>query len=380
MNKNYKTAIGMMSGTSMDGIDAAIVRIDDDFNFELVNTHTLQYPDDVRKKLLQLANNNANTSDICFMDFVVGKLFAKCANGLVEKSGLNKDDVDFIATHGQTVFHIPQVIEMGGIATGSTLQIGNISVIAQETGIKTIGDFRSRDIAAGGQGAPLVPFADELIFKRNIPRVIQNIGGIGNVTVLSPKCDTFAFDTGAGNMLIDSVVNRFFNLPYDKNGEIAKQGKVDEKWLTELLKEPYYSKLPPKSTGRELYNEEYVQNFLKTAPENKYDVVATITALTAKTIADAYKNFVLPKTDIKEIVIGGGGAYNPVLLNFLKEYTGGMEIKTHKDFGIDDKFKEAIAFAMLGYCTIKNIPNNLPNCTGAEKKVVMGVISMGNIG
>ena len=380
MDKNYKTAIGMMSGTSMDGIDAALVRIDDDFNFELVETHTLQYPDEIRKKLLQIANNNANTSDICLMDFVVGKLFAKCANELVEKSGLNKDDVYFIATHGQTVFHIPQVIEMGGIATGSTLQIGNISVIAQETGIKTIGDFRSRDIAAGGQGAPLVPFADELIFKRNIPRAIQNIGGIGNVTVLSPKCDTFAFDTGAGNMLIDSVVNRFFNLPYDKNGEIAKQGKVDEKWLTELLKEPYYSKLPPKSTGRELYNEEYVQKILKTAPENKYDVVATITALTAKTIADAYKNFVLPKTDIKEIVIGGGGAYNPVLLNFLKEYTGGMELKTHKDFGIDDKFKEAIAFAMLGYCTIKNIPNNLQNCTGAEKKVVMGVISMGNIG
>lgn len=376
MDKNYKTAIGMMSGTSMDGIDAVLVRIDDNFDFELVKTHTLQYPDEVRKKLLQIANNNANTSDICLMDFVVAKLFAKCANELVEKACITSQDVDFIASHGQTVFHIPQVTEIGGVSTGSTLQIGNISVIAQETGIETIGDFRSRDIAAGGQGAPLVPFADELIFKKNVPRAIQNIGGIGNVTVLSPKCETFAFDTGPGNMLIDSVVNLLFDLPYDKNGEIAKQGKVDEKWLEELLKEPYYSKFPPKSTGRELYNEEYVRHILKTAPQNKYDVVSTVTALTAKTIANAYRDFVFPKTDIKEIVIGGGGAYNPVLLNFLKVYTE-LEIKTHKDFGIDDKFKEAIAFAMLGYCTVKKTSNNLPNCTGAAKKVIMGVTALG---
>lgn len=377
MKQEYKTAIGMMSGTSMDGVDAALVRIDDNFDFELVETHTLQYPDEIRKKLLQIANNNANTSDICIMDFVVGKLFAKCANELVEKAAITAQDVDFIASHGQTVFHMPQLIEIGGVSTGSTLQIGNISVIAQETGIETIGDFRSRDIAAGGQGAPLVPFADELIFKKNVPRAIQNIGGIGNVTVLSPKCETFAFDTGPGNMLIDSVVNLFFDAPYDKNGEIAKQGNVDGKWLEELLKEPYYSKLPPKSTGRELYNEEYVRHSLKTAPQNKFDIVATITALTAKTIANAYRDFVLPQTDIKEIVIGGGGAYNPVLLEFLKQYTGGLEIKTHKDFGIDDKFKEAIAFAMLGYCTVTKTSNNLPNCTGAAKKVIMGVTAFG---
>lgn len=370
------TAIGMMSGTSLDGIDAALLNIDDEFNFKVINTHSLDYPQEVRTKLLNIANNLGSTEDICFMDFVTGKLFAQCANELVKKSGLKNSDVDYIASHGQTVFHIPAERQIANIKTASTLQIGNISVISELTGITTVGDFRSKDIAQGGQGAPLVPFADELIFKKDVKRAIQNIGGIGNVTVLSKDCETFAFDTGAGNMLIDACMKKLFDKPFDKNGETAAKGKIDEKWLAMLLKEPYYSIKPPKSTGRELFNEQYISDILKSAPQNKYDTIATITALTAKTIADAYKNFVYPKTDIEEIVVGGGGAYNKTLLEFLQNYAGqNIKIKTHKDFSIDDKFKEAIAFAMLGLCTINKKTNNLPYCTGALKSVIMGVVS-----
>lgn len=374
MNKKNKIAIGMMSGTSMDGIDAVLLRIEEDFSFEVLDTHSLKYPKDIELKLLEIANDKGSTKDICFMDFVVGKLFAQCANELVEKSGLEKNDVDFIASHGQTVFHIPEELEIAGIKTKSTLQIGNISVISQETGIKTIGDFRSMDVAVGGQGAPLVPFADEIIFGRKIPRVIQNIGGIGNVTVLSPYCETFAFDTGVGNMLIDYCAKKFFDVPYDSDGHLAFQGKINENWLNELLLEPYYSKQPPKSTGRELFNDKYAESILKTAPQNPCDIMATITALTAKTIIDAYKKFVLPKTDIQEIVLGGGGAYNKYLKQCLNTYSGGnFIIKTHSDFKINDKYKEAIAFAILGSCKESKIENNVPSCTGALKKVVMGV-------
>ena len=375
MKKNCKTAIGLMSGTSMDGIDGCLVKIFDDFKFEILSVNTVSYPDEIRNKLLEIANNNGNTQDICEMDFVTGKLFAKCANELIIKSGLKPDNVDFIASHGQTVFHIPELKNYSGITTRSTLQIGNISVISEETGVLTTGNFRVKDIAAGGQGAPLVPFADEIIFKKEIPRGIQNIGGISNITVLSPVCETFAFDTGPGNMLIDYTVKKYFDLPYDRDGEIGLSGNIDKNWLEFLLKEPYYKKNLPKTTGRELFNDRYAEKILEKAPEKKNDIIATLTALTARTIYDAYKNFVLPETRINELVLGGGGAYNKFLTELLKSYFHGIVIKTHADFGINDKFKEALAFAILGYCTINKIPNNVPSCTGAKKKVIMGEIS-----
>ena len=375
MKKNYKIAIGMMSGTSLDGIDACIVKIFNDFSFEFLDSHSLDYPDEVKQKLLMLANNNGTTKDVCNLDFVVGRLFAQCANELIEKSSISKKDIDYIASHGQTIFHIPDEIVTGGIKTRSTLQIGNISVISELTEVTTVGDFRSKDIAAGGQGAPLVPFADELIFKKDVSRAIQNIGGIGNVTVLSKDCETFAFDTGPGNMLIDYFAQKFFDVPFDKNGNIASEGKVDESWLSFLMEDPYYSIVPPKSTGRELFNNDYAENILKTAPENKFDILATITALTAKTIETSYRKFVFPKTNINEIVVGGGGAYNLEILKYLKMYLPELVVKTHKDFNINDKFKEAIAFAILGFCTLNKIPNNLMGCTGAEKRVIMGIVS-----
>ena len=198
--KNFKTIISMMSGTSLDSIDACLLRIFDDLSFEIIDSNTLDYPLEIREKLLQLANNNGNVKDVCYMNFIVGELFGKTANNLIKKAKIKSTDIDFISSHGQTIFHIPTEIKLNEIATKSTLQIGDISVISQRTGITTIGDFRTKDIAAGGQGAPLVPFADKILFGTDKNRLIQNIGGISNVTVLSKDCDIFAFDNGVGNM------------------------------------------------------------------------------------------------------------------------------------------------------------------------------------
>lgn len=370
--KNFKTIISMMSGTSIDSIDACFVKIFDDLTFEVIDSYSLEYPVEIRKKLLNLANNQGDVNDICFMNFVVGELFAECANFLISKHG----KVDFISSHGQTICHIPVENEMGGIKTKSTLQIGDISVISQKTGVTTVGDFRTKDIAAGGLGAPLVPFADKILFGLDKNRLIQNIGGISNVTVLSKDCDIFAFDNGVGNMLIDYFMNKLFGLPFDKDGGVASKGNVDEKWLNELLSEPYYTVKPPKTTGRELFNNEYAEKIFLSAPKKKEDVISTITALTACVIADSYKNFIFPKTSIDEVVLGGGGAYNKTLISYLQKYLPQLIIKTHADFGIPDKLKEAIAFAYLGYFTMGNKPNNVPSCTGAKEPVVMGKISI----
>lgn len=373
--KNYKTIISMMSGTSLDSIDACMLRIFDDLSFKVLDSFSLEYPIEVRNKLLKLANNNGSVEDVCIMNFIVGELFAKTANSLLDKSKVQASDVDFISTHGQTIWHCPSMKEVGGINTKSTLQIGDISVISQKTGIMTVGDFRTKDIAANGQGAPLVPFADKILFGLEKNRLIQNIGGISNVTVLSKDGNIFAFDNGPGNMLIDYFVNKFFRLPFDKNGEIALKGKVDDKWLSELLKEPYYSQVPPKTTGRELFNNDYAEKILLNAPENKYDIIATVTNLTAKVISDSYKNFILNNLDVNEVVLGGGGAYNNALIKYLKEYLPEMNVKTHEDYNIPNKLKEAIAFAYLGYFAVNKQPNNVPGATGADCPVIMGKIS-----
>lgn len=364
-----------MSGTSLDSIDACLLRVFEDLSFEIIDSYSFDYPLEIRNKLLSLANNSGVVKDVCYMNFVVGELFAKTVNKLLQKAGITSESVDFISSHGQTIFHIPTEIQIGGVSTKSTLQIGDISVISHKTGIMTVGDFRTKDMAAGGQGAPLVPFADKILFGLDKNRLIQNIGGISNVTVISKDCDIFAFDNGPGNMLIDYFMQKLFNLPFDKNGEIAFKGQIDERWLNEMLSEPYYSLYPPKTTGRELFNNDYAEKFYKTAPNKKEDIIATITALTAKVIIDSYQNFILNKTPIDEVVLGGGGAYNTALISYLKMYMPDLLIKTHEDFGIPNKLKEAIAFAYLGYFTINKKCNNVALCTGADCDVILGKIS-----
>ncbi len=376
-----KRVIGLMSGTSCDSIDAGLCEVYPDMTVKLIKGINYKYPVHIKEKIFQIFRNEVTVSDICQMNFAIGECFANAANILIEEFG----KPDFISSHGQTIFHYPFDEKIDDISLKSTLQIGESSVIAQKTGCTVVSNFREADIAQGGQGAPLVCFADEKWF-RNISHqpfgegkknyAIQNIGGISNVTVVSQDYDTFGFDTGLGNIMIDYCANKYFSLPYDKDGQIASEGIVSDSWLECLLQDEYYFVEPPKSTGREYFNQKYIENALKYAPKDSKDILATVTALTAKTIAEAYERFIYPNVGIHEAVICGGGAYNKTLMKFLRSYLPSyIELKTCEDYGISNNFKEVMAFALLGYCTYYEIPNNLPCCTGAQKRVVMGKIT-----
>lgn len=368
-----KKVIALMSGTSCDSIDAGLCEVYPDMTVKLIQGINYKYPEHIRAKIFQLFRGEASVKDICQMNFAIGKCFAEACKVLISEFG----KPDFISSHGQTIYHYPFDKKIDGINLKSTLQIGESSVIAQETNCLTISNFRETDMAQGGQGAPLVCFADEKWFKNKGKNfAIQNIGGISNVTVVSKDFDTFGFDTGLGNIMIDYCMNKYFSLPYDKNGEIAKEGTISDSWLACLLQDEYYFMDPPKSTGREYFSPKYIENTLKFAPQNPKDIIATVTALTAKTIADSYERFIYPNVGIHEAVICGGGAYNKTLMKYLRTYLPSyIDLKTCEDYGISNNFKEVMAFALLGYCTYYGIPNNLPCCTGAKKRVVMGKLT-----
>ena len=368
--KETKKVIGLMSGTSCDSIDAALCEVNPDLSVKLIHGINYSYPEHIRSKLFSAFRGEITIKDLCQLNFAVGKCFANAANVLISEFG----KPDFIASHGQTVYHYPYDEKLDDISLKSTLQIGESSIVSKETGCMTISNFREKDIAYNGQGAPLVCFADEKWFKNSL---IQNIGGISNVTVVSDDCETFGFDTGCGNIMIDYCTQKYFNQKYDKNGEIAASGQVCESWLDCLLQDEYYYLDPPKTTGREYFFFFFIENILKTAPSEPKDIIATLTALTAKSIAQAYERFVYPQISrVDNVIIGGGGAYNNTMMKFLRAYIPKhIAIKTHEDFGISNNFKEAMAFALLGYCTYYNIPNNIPSCTGASKRVVLGKIS-----
>ncbi len=368
-----KKIISLMSGTSCDSVDVGLFEVMPDLQCRFIDGLNYQYPENLRNRLFKILEGDCGIKDICQMNFAVGKCFADAAKQMIKLHG----KPDFISSHGQTVFHYPFDENIDGISLKSTLQIGESSVIAQETGCMTISNFREADIAQGGQGAPLVCFADEKIFGK-LPGnfAIQNIGGISNVTVVSKQHATFGFDTGVGNLMLDYCMRKFFGMPYDKNGETASKGIICENWLDCLLRDEYYMLPPPKTTGREYFSSLYIENALKSAPGRHEDIIATLTALTAKTIADAYERFVYPVAAINTVVVGGGGAYNSTMMKLLRNYLPKhVELKTHEDFGISNNFKEVMAFAILGYCTYYGIPNNLPSCTGAAKRVVLGKIT-----
>ena len=367
--KKTLKVIGLMSGTSCDCVDAALCEISPDMSCKFLYGVNYDYPPHIKSMLFRAFKGEINIKELCQLNFLVGECFAKASNMIISEFG----KPDLIASHGQTIYHYPYGESIDDFSKRSTLQIGESSIIAERTKCLTISDFRTADIAAGGQGAPLVCFADEKWFKNSL---IQNIGGISNVTVVSDSCATFGFDTGVGNLMIDYCCKKLFNLPYDKDGVIADSGVVSEAWLDCLLQDEYYFLTPPKTSGREYFSERYIENILKFAPNEDADVIATLTALTAKSIVQAYERFVFPVVTPEQVVVGGGGAYNKTMMKFLRKYLPNhIELKTHEDFGISNNFKEAMAFALLGYCAYYGIPNNLPECTGAKKRVVMGKFS-----
>lgn len=365
-----KKVIALMSGTSCDSIDAGLCEVFPDKSVKLIQGINYKYPEHVRAKIFQLFRGEGSIKDVCQMNFVIGKCFAEAAKVLISEFG----KPDFISSHGQTIFHYPFDEKIDDISLKSTLQIGESSVIAQETGCLTISNFRESDMAQNGQGAPLVCFADEMWFKNKGKNfAIQNIGGISNVTVVSKDFDTFGFDTGLGNIMIDYCVGKYFGKTYDKDGEIAASGIVSDNWLECLLADEYYFIEPPKSTGREYFSTQYIENVLKYAPSDPKDIIATVTALTARTIAQSYERFIYPNVGLHEAVICGGGAYNKTLMKMLRTYLPKhIDLTTCEDYGISNNFKEVMAFALLGFCAYYGIPNNLPCCTGANKRVVMG--------
>ena len=388
--KEVRHVVGMMSGTSVDGVDAALVEIsgtDSEPKVKLLAFENKPYPPQVREKIFSLFTPaNATVDKVGYMNFLLGEIYAKSALSVIEKAGMKPEEIDVIGSHGQTIWHAPIPESPDGIPVAYTVQIGEGSVIAERTGILTVSDFRVADMAAGGQGAPLVPFSEYLLYRREKETILlQNIGGIGNMTVMpagaKPR-DVFAFDTGPGNMIIDAVISAVTGgeKTYDAGGETAAKGKVCNALLDILKEEPYYRQPLPKTTGREHFGVQYTEKILSWWKENPIpveDLLATVTDLTAYSIADAYEHYVLPKYRASEIIVGGGGSYNATLLRFMKERFAphGVAVRTQEDLGLSSDAKEAVAFALMADCCMRGKANTLPSVTGAEHPAVMGKIS-----
>jgi anhydro-N-acetylmuramic acid kinase len=383
--------VGLMSGTSADGIDAVVAEISGRgrrLNAKLLSHVHHGFSSKLRKKILHICLHG-KADEICELNFELGEHFARAALASIRKAKLTPKQITAIGSHGQTIHYLPNAKHP------STLQIGEPCVIAERTGITTVADFRVRDMAAGGLGAPLVPFTDWALFTDNgRPRIIQNIGGIANLTFLRPSArlkDVRAFDTGAGNMIIDAVVTQLSKgrQTFDRDGRWAARGKVSEKLLAYCMAHRYIRKTPPKTTGREEFGELFVRQFLAHAKQlrlSDVDIVTTATAFTAESIADAYNRFVFPKLKRSmlpkvQIILGGGGAKNSTLRKMLGERIrqrrgriGPFELLAHEDFGISSSAKEPLAFAIIAHETLLGRPGSVSSVTGARRPVVLGKI------
>jgi anhydro-N-acetylmuramic acid kinase len=376
-------ALGIMSGTSADGIDVALVRMSGR-KASLENFAAFPFPRQVQKAILKLGEGRpVTTGEISQLNFLLGEIFANAALAACKKFRVAPAQIYVIGSHGQTVFHQGTPIRFNGRRVASTLQIGEPSVIAARTGITTVGDFRPADMAAGGQGAPLVPFVDFLLYRRaRIGRVALNIGGIANVTVIPAGAkleDVFAFDTGPGNMVIDALVRHFTHgrKGFDRSAEMASKGSLLPALLQTLLRDKYFSKFPPKTAGREQYGEVYWRALLshrEARHANPEDVIRTATILTALSILDAFHHLIRPKAKIGELIVSGGGAHNPLLMAQLESGLSGVRVREAGELGVPGDAKEAFAFAVLGYESLHKRPANVPGATGAKKAVVLGKV------
>ncbi len=354
---------GIMSGTSLDGIDVAVVDLGAN-DLDVVAFASFPYSEKLRSRILAVSNAVAHVGEVSRLNFELGELYARA----VKRCGVPVNSIDLVGCHGQTIFH----------DKGNTLQIGSAAVIAERLGKPVVSDFRPRDISAGGRGAPLVPFVDYWLYKHpKLCRVALNIGGIANVTILPPKVrleDVIAFDTGPGNMVIDQLVAIYTRgkKRYDAAGMLARKGTVQPKLLDNLLRSSYYRQRPPKTAGREQYGREFVDQLLKTgAPV--LDLIATATAFSAATIAAALQRFAPGSVD--ELIVSGGGSHNVQLMAYLQAFLPETKLRMSSEFGIDVDGKEAIAFAILAHETWRRRPSNVPSATGARCPVILGNVT-----
>jgi anhydro-N-acetylmuramic acid kinase len=385
---NARRILGLMSGTSADGVDAVLLELPDYFPSLGENTspppleaavprgrvleHSYTpYPDDLRAVVLEAMRGELKTSQVAQLHFALGEVYAQAAKPFSNSAGL-------IASHGQTVFHIPRLDESKGWHTRATLQIGEAALISDATRLPVISDFRTADMAAGGQAAPLVPFADRVFFaEAGVKRAVHNLGGISNLTYLPglEAENVIAFDTGPANCLIDEAVGKLGHR-YDKDGLIAATGRSEHQLLEVWLQDPYLKLPPPKSTGREVWNLEKLQGVFELEPK---DIVSSVTAFSARTITDAYKTFIL-EHGLDEVIVAGGGAFNPVLLNLMRQGLEGVRVLTLEEskfakFGFNSSTREGAAFALLGYYAFQGWTNTLPHTTGATRAVIAGKLS-----
>ncbi len=370
--------VGLMSGTSLDGISAAVARFTPStgqaFNVQLLGFHGHPYTPAQRDRMLA-AMREGTAREYCRLAADFGGWLADAAVAVLAEAGVARSDVRAIGSHGQTLWHE---------APHSTWQIDAPAVIAERTGLPVVSDFRSRDVAAGGQGAPLVPIADALLFAGDTWRALQNIGGIGNVTVVPPDgtlASVRAFDTGPGVGVLDAVVRTVDrSARYDEDGRRAAKGRVIQPVVDELLAEPYFRAEPPKSTGRELFDAAYVQRLIamcraEQSGASDDDLIATATALTAQSIADAYRRFI--PEPVTETILSGGGAKNATLRAQIAAALGGLAVRTFDELFFDGEAKEAVAFALLAHLHLEGIPGNVPTATGARGPRVLGMLTPG---
>ena len=386
-NKPERLVIGFMSGTSADGVDAALVRISGfgiTTELKQLAFHFMPFDEATRREILRLAGGeSATAADFCRINFHLGQLYCEAGDALCREANIEPSRVDLIGCHGQTFWHIPQEECYLGRMQHSTLQLGEAAVLAEHFKCPTVGDFRVRDVAAGGLGAPLVPYTEFLLYRSSEECVaLQNIGGIGNVTVLPQGCrleDVFGFDTGPGNMLMDAVTELLTNgeKHYDEDGTMAAAGQVNARLLAHLMQDPYLAKKPPKTTGREAYGARYLSQVLSFAHSHGIsllDTLSTVTRFTAETIAYGLGRFSPYRPG--RMIVGGGGCYNRTLMAHLQELLPECKVMTNEDLGLDGNAKEAVAFALLANETIFASCNNAPGATGARHPVVMGKISL----
>lgn len=380
------TILGLMSGTSMDGIDGCVTRIQlaqtnstiTLEHFDILETASLNYPSDLRSRLLDTVNSQTvSLKALCELERDVGETFGLLAKTLCLQAETNGHPVEAIASHGQTIYHLPPQ----GETKGYSLQIGSPDWIAESAQCPVIADFRPTDMALGGQGAPLVPFVDQLLYQDPSDWVaVQNLGGISNVTIISPLTEpnklTFAFDTGPANALIDLLCQTHFDTPFDQSGAFAAQGQVDLSLLETLLSEPYFQLSPPKSTGRELFGQRFIDTHFKSSLLSMHDQIRTATEFTARSIQAAYQNHILPKTPVKTVIMSGGGTQNDFLMTRLSGLLSdiGVTLLPQNASKLPSQSKEAFAFAVLGAARLLDLPNTLPQCTGASAAVSAGAI------
>jgi anhydro-N-acetylmuramic acid kinase len=386
---------GVMSGTSADGINVALTRIQGRgfrSRLELLAHYEFPYPDNVRRAVLAMMNaSSASVADLSRLNFMLGELYVDAVRTAQRRAKL---ECELVGCHGQTLYHQGRARMYLGRRIVCTWQTGEGAVIAAKLGVPVVSDFRPADMAAGGNGAPLVPFLDYALYRqRRFGRIVQNIGGIANLTAIPPRAmpdDVIAFDTGPGNMVIDALTEHYFQRPFDRNGRLAARGEPIEPLLQQLLRHSFFRQKPPRTAGREQFGQEFVLDFLRRCRRaDPHDVLATATALTARSIGNAVRKFVLPLADddaienprraprFRELVVSGGGTRNTVLMRMLREDLALTKIKVHTtdEFGVPSQAKEAMAFALLAYQTWRRVPSNIPSATGAQRPAILGKIS-----